>query len=82
MSSVPLSALNFFYAFSFLEVFLGPRKRKENTYEQKQSFPFSYFQMTLNKKTQQNNNDPPRPCRGLSGVHIMCTDDGWMDGQQ
>ena len=22
----------------------------------------------------------PRPCRGLSGVHIMCTDDGWMDG--
>ena len=23
---------------------------------------------------------PPRPCRGLSGVHIMCTDDGWMDG--
>ena len=22
---------------------------------------------------------PPRPCRGLSGVHIMCTDDGWMD---
>ena len=33
-------------------------------------------------KCLKHNQTSPRPCRGLSGVHIMCTDDGWMDGQQ